>query len=86
MEIPQSTWEIPKSAITYKSFGVSPVFFASTFIAVGPSVTRSWYANNTSGHPGRARIRCEVPLWRLMVQPMRSKAASACLALVDGQF
>ena len=67
----------------YRSFGVSPVFFARTFIAVGPRVTLSWYANNTSGQPGRSRMRCEVPLCRLMRQPIRSSAARACFVLVE---
>src|SRR5712691_11719151 len=31
-------------------------------------------------------MRCEVPLWRLIRQPIRSTAANARLALVDGQF
>jgi len=31
-------------------------------------------------------MRCEVPLWRFMRQPIRSTAASARFALVDGQF
>ena len=31
-------------------------------------------------------IRRDVPPWRFMVQPMRSNAASACFAFVEGQF
>jgi len=31
-------------------------------------------------------MRCEVPLWRLMRQPIRSTAANARFALVEGQF
>ena len=37
------------------------------------------------GQPGRSRIRWEVPLCRLVRQPIPNSAASACLALVDGQ-
>ena len=31
-------------------------------------------------------MRCDVPLWRFTVQPMRSSAANACFAFVEGQF
>ena len=31
-------------------------------------------------------MRCDVPLWRLMVQPVRSSAANARFAFVEGQF
>jgi len=30
-------------------------------------------------------MRCDEPRWRLIVHPMRSNAASTCLALVEGQ-
>lgn len=71
--------------ILHRSSRRSPVFFARTFIAAGPSVTRSWYANKTSAQPGRSRMRWEVPLCRLIFQPIRSSAASACFAFVEGQ-
>ena len=31
-------------------------------------------------------MRCEVPLWRFRRHPIRSSAANARFALVDGQF
>lgn len=78
-------WTRVPVPILHKSSRRNPVFFARTFIAAGPSVTRSWYANNTSAQPGRSRMRCEVPLCRLILQPILNSAASACFAFVEGQ-
>ncbi len=72
-------------SLHHRSSRRSLVFFASTLIAAGPSVTRSWYANNTSAHPCRPRMRWDVPLCRLILHPIRGSAASACLAFVEGQ-
>ena len=43
-------------------------------------------AQRQSTQPGRSRIRCDVPLWRLIRQPMRSNAATTPFAFADGQF
>jgi hypothetical protein len=47
----------------------------------GPISSASWNANTTSGQSSRDNVRCEEPDSRLIVQPLRKRAARSRLAL-----
>lgn len=68
----------------YRSSGPSPVRRAIRASMRGPISSPSWNANTTSGHPGRASVRCE-PASRVTVQPSRRSAARTRRAFADGR-
>lgn len=70
----------------HRSSSVSPVCLAIRVSIRGPISSLSWNAKVKSGQPERDRTRCDVPDWRLIVQPIRNKAASTNRALVDGHW
>jgi len=51
----------------------------------GPISSESWNANTASAQPGRSSTRWE-PAVRLMVQPIRNRAARTWRARVDGHW
>ncbi len=78
--------ELEIEAESYRSSGFSPVFRAMRASILGPISTLSWKAKTKSGQPARLRTRWEPDLRRLMLQPIRRRAASTRPALVAGHW